>query len=260
MRDPISNASILAIEQHSARAWPAPINVPMRGWVMRFAPNSSSKRVNSLNPVAPELDQFRAVLKAYLTECDKRNCAAHVRLLPLARQNEREILTSFGVHGMSATSVDCLDYLSSDFVDDEVILSDALSDDWLDAYADAHGYGADERAAIRAILQTVPHVMGFAHILENGIPVAAGRAVLIDGLAGFFQIATAPSARRKGYAKRIMNALIGFASGHGATRGYLQVEMRNTPARSLYASLGFKPLYSYDYWSVPTSIATEALS
>ena len=245
---------IASIECHSARAWPAPIALSMSGWEMRFAPNSSSKRVNSLNPVAPETGQFRNVLKAYIAECTKRQSTAHVRLLPLARENEREILSSFGVEGGGATSVEMIEDVSRFKPDRHVNLSSHVTKEWLDAYIGAHAYAPEERLAVQAILETVPHEMGFAHIVDGGIPIAAGRTAIIEGLAGFFQIATAPHARRKGYALRIMSSLISFAAEKGAKQAYLQVEVRNEPARTLYGSLGFKSLYIYDYWSVPTSI------
>lgn len=245
---------IEAIERHSARAWPAPIVIPVQGWEMRFAPDSSSLRVNSLNPVAPDPGAFRSVLRAYIAECRARKSKAHVRLLPLARENEADDLTSLGLRSDGGTSVQLmeLEHLQSDCSD--VMISQELNEAWLDAYIGAHRYAPEERLAIRNILQAVPHPMGFAHIVADDLPVAAGRTAIIDGLAGFYQIVTTPAARRKGYARRIMSALMSYAAEQGAKTGYLQVEIRNTPARALYASLGFKPLYNYDYWSVPTSI------
>jgi GNAT superfamily N-acetyltransferase len=245
---------ISAIERHTARAWPAPIVIACHGWEMRFAPNSSSKRVNSLNPVQPEAGQFRTVLKTYLNECAQRNVKGHVRLLPLAREGEAKFLQAHGLTNDGGTSVDVIEAFPSSRSDQNVILSGAVTDAWLDAYTGAHDYGLDERAAIKAILETVPYKMGFAHITENGVPIAAGRTAIIEGMAGFNQIATAPDQRRKGHARRIMTALMAFAAEQGARRGYLQVEITNMPARALYASLGFKSLYIYDYWALPTSI------
>lgn len=245
---------ISAIEYHSARAWPAPVTIAIGGWEMRFAAHSPSRRVNSLNPVAPEAGQFRAALKAYLVECVHQNSKAHVRLLPLAREHEHEMLSGLGIESIGATSVELIDTFSSAKLDDHVVLSSHVTEEWLDAYAGAHAYAPEERATVKAILDTVPYEMGFAHIVEEGVPVAAGRTAIIDGLAGFYQIATAPDQRRKGYARRIMSTLMAYAGNQGARRGYLQVEMRNAPARALYGSLGFQPLYIYDYWPVPTSI------
>lgn len=245
---------IAAIERHSARAWPAPIVIAHHGWEMRFAPNSSSKRVNSLNPVQPEAGQFKTVLQSYLDECAARNVKGHVRLLPLAREDERAILNAAGIEGTGATSVEMIESFAAPHRDQDVVVSGTVTDAWLDAYTGAHAYAPEERAAVKAILETVSHEMGFAHLYENGVPVAAGRTAIIDGMAGFYQIATAPDQRRKGHARRIMTALMGFAAGQGARQGYLQVEMRNTPAKALYASLGFKSLYIYDYWALPTSI------
>ena len=254
MNDVFSLDEVAAIEHHSARAWPAPVSIPINGWEMRFAAHSSSRRVNSLNPVEPQAGKFPAVLKAYLAECVKRSSKAHVRLLPLARDNEQEFLLSLGLEAVGATSVEIIDDLASAKPDDQVIISSHVTEDWLNAYIGAHAYAPEERAAVKSILETVPHQMGFAHIIEHGVPVAAGRTAIIDGLAGINQIATAPDQRRKGHARRIMSALMAYAGEQGAQRGYLQVEMRNAPARALYGSLGFKPLYIYDYWPVPTSI------
>lgn len=260
MRAPLPLSLVETIERHSARAWPAPIVIPMQGWDMRFAPHSSSRRINSLNPVAPVPGQFRSVLAAYLKECETRQVRAHVRLLPLASEDERDFLSSLGLSGEGATSVETIQVIAPGSRDPDVIMSSEISDAWLDAYIGAHDHSDDERAAVRAILTTVPHEMGFAYVLEDGRPVAAGRTALIGDVAGIYQIATAPHARRKGYGRRIVSALMAFAAARGAKSGYLQVEARNAPARALYGSLGFKPLYNYDYWPVPASIVLQLAS
>lgn len=248
-------ALIETIERHSAIAWPAPLTIPLHGWDMRFAPNSSSRRVNSLNPVAPDTGQFPAVLQRYVDECRQRRCNAHVRLLPLARENERAVLSALGIVPVGATSVEVRETLSPKGKQSEVVLTQNVTASWLDAYIEAHDYSLDERAAVEAILKNGSGSMGFAMSLENGVAVATGRTAIIDGLAGFYHIATVPHARRKGHARRVMNALEDFAFRNGALRGYLQVEMQNAGARALYASLGFQSLYFYDYWPVPTSIS-----
>ncbi len=250
-----SIALIETIERHSASAWPAPITIPLHGWEMRFAPNSSSRRVNSLNPVAPATGLFRDVLRTYRDECGKRGCEAHVRLLPLARENEPAVLSVMGIDPVGATSVEVRNLRSLETPDSRVVITPNPTDAWLDTYTGAHGYSVDERAAVQAILSPSSIVMGFALGLEDGVPVATGRTAIINGLAGFYHIATMPDARRRGHARRIMNALEDFAWRNGAEQGYLQVEMHNTGARDLYASLGFQSLYIYDYWPLPASIS-----
>jgi predicted GNAT family acetyltransferase len=254
MSEPVSLELVEFIERHSARAWPAPIVIPIHGWEMRFAPNSSSLRVNSLNPIVPDAGCFSAVLKAYITECASRDSKAFIRITPLARENEAIYLSSLKLVSDGPTVVKTVELHASSSRDPDVIVSSDVNDVWLDAYISAHHYSDAERAAVSAILANVPHEMGFAHILENGRPVAAGRTALIDGIAGIYQIATAPDARRKGYGRRIVSALMAYVAERRAGIGYLQVEARNAPARALYASLGFKSLYYYDYWHVPTSI------
>lgn len=250
-----SIALIETIERHSAWAWPAPVIIALHGWEMRFAPNSSSRRVNSLNPVAPVAGQFRDVLRTYRDECWQRGCQAYARLLPLARDNETAVLSGLGIDPVGATSVEVRNIRSLKTPDSEVIITPYPTDAWLDTYIRAHGYGVQERAAVEAILATRSIAMGFALGFEDGEPVATGRTAIINGLAGFYHIATIPGARRRGHARRIMAALEDFATRNGAEKGYLQVEIRNTGARDLYASLGFESLYIYDYWPLPTSIS-----
>jgi len=50
-----------------------------------------------------------------------------------------------------------------------------------------------------------------------------------------------------------MIALLEWGRTKGADTAYLQVESENLGARKLYSSLGFQPLYTYDYWTVPLS-------
>jgi ribosomal protein S18 acetylase RimI-like enzyme len=50
-------------------------------------------------------------------------------------------------------------------------------------------------------------------------------------------------------AARIVSALLGFAQEQGATRSYLQVEVKNETAVALYERLGFTTAYQYRYWA-----------
>ncbi|MEE3327861.1 MAG: GNAT family N-acetyltransferase [Myxococcota bacterium] len=54
---------------------------------------------------------------------------------------------------------------------------------------------------------------------------------------------TWPGARRRGYARAGMNALLAEAEGRGATHVQLAVVSGNAPAAALYAGLGFAPRF-----------------
>ena len=55
-------------------------------------------------------------------------------------------------------------------------------------------------------------------------------------------IAVAPSARRAGLGRALMNALIAEATGRGAREIFLEVRADNPGAQQLYDSLGFEAL------------------
>lgn len=76
---------------------------------------------------------------------------------------------------------------------------------------------------------------------------ACGLAVRSGDRVGLFDVATAPAARRRGLARRVTEALLGWGQDAGARQAYLQVAEGNAAARALYASFGFRSAYRYVY-------------
>jgi GNAT superfamily N-acetyltransferase len=58
---------------------------------------------------------------------------------------------------------------------------------------------------------------------------------------------TLESYRRQRFGEGVLAAIARWAGDRGAERMYLQVEVENAPARSLYARVGFRPRYAYHY-------------
>lgn len=75
----------------------------------------------------------------------------------------------------------------------------------------------------------------FAFLDENGFVLA--RAV--TGEAEILTIAVAPSVRRQGLGRALMEAAIRHARALGAEALFLEVGTENAAARALYESLGF---------------------
>lgn len=82
---------------------------------------------------------------------------------------------------------------------------------------------------------------------QDGVVVACGQFALDGELAGPFDVVTAAGHRGRGIARRLCAHLLAQAARRGAASAYLQVEADNTPARSLYRSLGFVDGYAYHY-------------
>jgi GNAT superfamily N-acetyltransferase len=90
-----------------------------------------------------------------------------------------------------------------------------------------------------------PHACMLAR--DKGRAASSGLAVRGGEWAGFFLMRTNSQVRRRGYARRVLAALAGWARAHGARRAYLQVEEANQPARALYERTGFRNAYAYRF-------------
>ncbi len=244
---------IRKIEGHSANAWPAQSSTPISGWELRLSPDLSSRRTNSLNAIAPDSTPFSDVLQAAQGVCLERGVPCHVRLHPLAGGEPIDHLRSLGLSGGGETTVEVLDLGTAYSLDPRIRFDEHLSDLWLDTYVSTHHYSEKEQEGIQASLLSVTIPQGFAVALDEGVPCAVGRAAMTEGLLGIFQIATLVSARRKGFGHAIVTSLLDWGRRQGASQAYLQVESGNVPARTLYEQLGFEPLYTYDYWTVPSA-------
>ncbi|HZP54054.1 GNAT family N-acetyltransferase [Actinocrinis sp.] len=129
--------------------------------------------------------------------------------------------------------------------------ADEPTDDWLSLYR-----SGTVPPVARQVLGSGEGVR-FATIYDSdtGAPVAIGRAAVIpatdadapDGSrwVGLSAIETAPSARRRGLAKLVMDALLEWADEQGATDAFLEVSPDNEAAVGLYAALGFTTHHEY---------------
>jgi ribosomal protein S18 acetylase RimI-like enzyme len=105
---------------------------------------------------------------------------------------------------------------------------------------------AEERLAA---LARIPAPRGYALLSLDGAPAAIGTCSVEGAWAGVIGMRTAPAFRRRGLARRVFRALFHHAAGHGATRGYLQVDETNASAIALYEAEGFETAYRYEYWT-----------
>jgi ribosomal protein S18 acetylase RimI-like enzyme len=98
------------------------------------------------------------------------------------------------------------------------------------------------------VASRAPAPRAFAVLAVDGRPASVGASVVTDGLALVFLMRTAPWARRRGHARRVLRALMAWAKASGALMAHLQVEASNGPAVALYEGEGFATAYSYVYW------------
>ncbi len=119
--------------------------------------------------------------------------------------------------------------------------------DWLDAHAQADGVGIEQRAMHDDLFRRTPAPRLFASVLDGSHVVAVAMTVLIGDLAVVQGVGTLEAARRRGYGRRVMRALLAEAWRQGTRSTVLQVGANNDAAQPMYMSLNFERIYQYAY-------------
>ena len=119
--------------------------------------------------------------------------------------------------------------------------------EWVQAVGALRGSPPEHSAGHLQRLQASPLPHRSLAIRHEGRIVATGLTIVEDGWAGLFDIVTDKRVRRQGHGQKLVHGLLQAAWDLGARQAYLQVTVDNTPARALYARLGFRERYQYWY-------------
>lgn len=239
---------IRTIEEICLSAWPCVREVPVDGWVARFA-DGYTFRANSVQT----LDAGSGDVIEMIERCEGlyasvgQPCA--FKITPLARPEGLDsLLESRGYRVHTPTSVQVLDSLDPSRITSHASLPSLVSiHSFLSAYVSISGSGREKMPLHESILERIGHPLLPLVIRQEGQPVACGLGVLDGEYIGLYDIYTVPTMRRQGLAARICAGLLSRASDQGARKAYLSVIRDNGPAIALYGKLGFRHLYSYHY-------------
>lgn len=235
-------------------AWPAAEREESGGWVLRAA-SGVTQRANSVWPREPGVDahaQPAALRQARLWYRNRR--------LPLIFQVFEDpryaplnaVLDAEGFTRQSETLVLVREGgTDSPAADPGVEISAGPSAEWLQLWWSVDGRGDDTALAVaRGILERCPSLYALVRD-DDGVPAAVGRLAVPPngggGRGGLYCMATRPDARRRGYATRILRALLQEGEGRGLGSYWLLVMASNAGARELYARAGFQAAGRYLY-------------
>jgi GNAT superfamily N-acetyltransferase len=115
---------------------------------------------------------------------------------------------------------------------------------WLAMY---HYRGQDLPPVARDLLLSAPWQSFVAIHDAGGAPAAIARVSVSGGWAGITAVEVARSRRRQGLGTAITRAACAEAARQGADHVFLQVEVCNTAALSLYERCGFRYSHWYQY-------------
>ncbi|HET6598978.1 MAG TPA: GNAT family N-acetyltransferase [Burkholderiaceae bacterium] len=221
------------------------------GWLLRFCPGKA-KRARCINAVALgrwSLAERLAACEPVFTEA---GLPLLMRITPFTQPGEFDAqLEDQGFERFDDTSVMARQNLQSITAPAKATTGMTLRALALQPFAERVGImrgsslAQRQAHAVRLLNAPVPY---FAFELRfDGEAVAWGQIALEGDIAGLYDIFTAPTARRRGFARILCQHLVAEACSRGARHAYLQVDNSNLPARAVYQGLGFMEAYSYHY-------------
>lgn len=238
-----------ALDRLADRGWPAIEREGLEGWTLRAA-SGVTNRPNSVLTSGP-VDDLGAAVDAAERWYAARSLPAVFQVSPASSPELGGVLSERGYREHSQTDILVADretVAAAPATAAPVRIADHPDDAWLDTWWSVDGRGgAAERAAAARILRGGPAL--YAAHGDPAAPDAVARLAVVDRWGGLFAVATRPSARRRGLARALVQALATASAEHGVDGLWLQVLAGNTAAHALYASLGFRPASRYAYWS-----------
>ena len=228
-------------------AWPAAREHLLQGWLLR-ASGGPTRRTNSLNPTRGP----RGPADAAIAACERAYAAlgqpAIVRVVSLAPELDRPLAErGYGAEGHALTLFAARDAMPSGN-DPQVRLVPTPDAAWLALRTRLAGADAEAAAIYAAMTGRIRGPCAFASLELAGETASMAYAVVDGPLAVIESVATPERLRGRGYARRTVGALLGWACANGAAGACLQVIAANEAARSLYRALGFRTeLLRYHY-------------
>ena len=238
------------VEEASLNAWPALQQSLLDGWVLRFS-RGFTKRANSVVPLYPS--QQSAIEKIRYCEnlYSRERLKTIFRLTTIVESHPLDaLLTQRAYERVDPTRVLVCGLDERTFAS-HGLFCEIHRAQWLEAYARTAEVPAAGQQLHAMLLTGIRTEHIFGAIVADGVPVACGIAVLERELVGLFDIVTHPAARRRGYARALVESLLNWGRRSGALHAYLQVVEANAPGRALYEQLDFEELYQYWYRVAP---------
>jgi ribosomal protein S18 acetylase RimI-like enzyme len=257
MAPTLSAAELARLEGIAFRAWPAAVVETNRGVLLR-ATGGESRRANSaaLHACAPDLSSHVAIDVAE-TFYRQRGLAVQLQISPCAPAGIDATLAARGYEVAAPVSVQTAPIALGDppkkAGDVRAEILAAPDARWIEVEVARGRYG-DIAETFVPLVRRLP-CAGFGVATAGGAVAAAVLAVYDDGVLVLSAMRTLAEMRRRGAARALVAAAMGWGAARGATLAYLQVDRDNAAAIPLYAAFGFVTRYEYHYRVSPADTA-----
>jgi len=223
------------------------------GWLLRLAPGKA-RRARSVNAhygsTLPLAQKIRYCERVYA----ERHLPVLFRITPFVQpEGLDEALAAHGYDAFDPTLVQVARLAKPPEPVDPAGCDIAAPStaEFADVLAQLQGLTREGRDAVFERMAASPLRTRALLAYADGVPVAAGTAVLEDAMAGVYSMATAPAMRRRGVATALLGHLLAWAWERNAAHAYLQVDAGNAPALAVYRKFGFATAYTYHYRGRP---------
>lgn len=236
-------------EELSAGAWPAIHTKLYDGWLLRFS-DGYTRRANAVFPLYESTIPIDEKIDYCEREYISRNLKPMFKVtLDSTPGDIDKKLEERGYTRDNEAALRVLDLNASGRYEiNDVVIESQFSDRWLNGFLDCSGIKEQTVClAARKILNNIPGKVVYVSKYIDGKLVACGYGAMERRYVGIFDILVQEDRRRKGYAKDILNGILGTACSAGIKKAYLQVSAGNIPAEKLYDKMGFKEIYRYWY-------------
>jgi len=243
------------IEPLASDAWPAAEVRNLSGWHLRYTPDTTIRRCNSvLATVFDDDHQNPNAIKTVIENVEKfyktRHCLPRFQLSAASTPVQLDQILAdldYKVEAPTMVMSRTFDDLKIDQrVINPVALSTVVDENWLDCYMDDIPDARERRSRMSIITRNNKKPI-FASIVKDNKTIACGMMAIKNGYGGIFCMHTRRAFRSQGWGSEIITAFIQHGLRQPINHFYLQVETDNIKGQRFYKKFGFQTRYLYHY-------------
>jgi ribosomal protein S18 acetylase RimI-like enzyme len=243
--------SIAALEGACLTAVPAQ-RVAFDGNFVLRAFLGGTGRANAASSLSAEADpELLARVARIESRYEALKLPVRFRSTPLDPPGMAELLTARGYVSKDETIIFLAKIRGVARSDDAVRVLGAPDEDWMAVTATAKHQVPARRAEKERAVSMMMAPAAWLVLYEKAKPVACISVVADGALAGFFDLAVVPEARRRGLGSRSTRAAAQWVAAQGAEWLWAQVASANRASCAAQQSLGMREAYRYVYFVRP---------